>query len=102
MLEGVALQVDPGYKIVMEAYPFVTRNLFKDSGDSAQQLIRETLYDSSGRIKTQKLSVLLNQALDIVNNSSDSFIDLDSPPEKNAPLNEVVNYLFSGRADSIL
>ena len=30
ILEGIALQVDPNYKLVMEAYPFVTRNLFKD------------------------------------------------------------------------
>lgn len=51
MLEGVALQVDPNYRIVMEAYPFVTRRLFKDSGDGAQKLLRETLYDDQGRIR---------------------------------------------------
>lgn len=36
ILEGIALQVDPNYKLVMEAYPFVTRNLFKDQRDGAQ------------------------------------------------------------------
>lgn len=102
ILEGVALQVDPNYKIVMEAYPFVTRRLFKDSGDSAQVLLRETLYDEEGRIRPQRLSILLNKALNVVNKSTDSFIDLDTPPEENAPLEDIIKYLFSGRADSIL
>ena len=60
ILEGIALKVDPEYKLVMEAYPFVTRNLFKDQRDGAQQLLRETLYDEKGRIKPQRLSVLIN------------------------------------------
>lgn len=96
------MQVDPNYKIVMEAYPFVTRRLFKDSGDSAQVLLRETLYDEEGRIRPQRLSILLNKALNVVNKSTDSFIDLDTPPEENAPLEDIIKYLFSGRADSIL
>ena len=52
----------------MEAYPFVTRNLFKDDGSS--QLLRESLYDEKGRIRPQRFSVLINQALDIVNRDS--------------------------------
>jgi aarF domain-containing kinase len=31
ILEGIALSADPRYKIIMEAYPFVTRKLLKDS-----------------------------------------------------------------------
>lgn len=70
----------------MEAYPFVTRNLFKDNRDGAQQLLRETLYDEKGRIKPQRFSVMMNQALNIVNRESEAFIDLDTPPEDNAKL----------------
>ena len=86
----------------MEAYPFVTRRLFKDDGDNAQNLLRETLYDEEGRIRPQRLNILLNKALNVVNKSTESFIDLDTPPEKNAPLEDIVKYLFSGKADSIL
>ena len=45
--------------------------------------------------------MLVNQALDIVNKSSEAFIDLDTPPEENAPLDQIVKFIFSGRAVSI-
>lgn len=101
ILEGIALKVDPNYRLVMEAYPFVTRNLFKDSRDGAKQLLRETLYDDKGRIKGQSFMVLINQALDIVNRKSDAFIDLDTLPEEKAPLDRIVKFIFSGKAESI-
>lgn len=44
----------------------------------------------------------MNKALNVVNKSSVSFIDLDTPPEENAPLEDIIKYLFSGRAESIL
>ena len=83
----------------MEAYPFVTRNLFKD--DRSSQLLREALYDEKGRIRPQRFSVLINQALDIVNRDSQTFIDLDTPPEESATFEQIVKFLFSGKADSI-
>lgn len=36
-----------------------------------------------------------------MNRSSASFIDLDTPPEDNAPLDQIIKYVFSGRAQSI-
>ena len=51
ILEGIALSVDPKFKLVMEAYPFVTRRLLKDQREGTQMLLRETIYDSTGRIK---------------------------------------------------
>ena len=65
----------------MEAYPFVTRNILKDNRAGTQQLLRETMYDSSGRIKPQRFSVLINSALNNVNTDTVAFIDLDTPPE---------------------
>lgn len=91
--------MDPNYKLVMEAYPFVTRNLFKEEG--AQQLLREALYDEKGRIRPQRFSVLINQALNIVNRESQAFIDLDTPPEESASLDQIIKFIFSGKADSI-
>ena len=60
ILEGIALSVDPDYKLIQEAYPFVTRNLFKDQNDSNNMLLREALYDEKGRIRPQRFSVLIN------------------------------------------
>lgn len=55
ILEGQALSADPNYKLVMEAYPFVTRRLLNDQKERTQLLLRETLYDEKGRIKPQRL-----------------------------------------------
>ena len=51
ILEGIALSVDPKFKLVQEAYPFVTRRLMKDQREGTQMLLRETIYDSTGRIQ---------------------------------------------------
>lgn len=80
ILEGLALQANPNYKIVMEAYPFVTRKLLQDDAQYTKKLLREVMFDKEGRIQVQRLTVLMNQALNIVDRESDKFIDLDSIP----------------------
>jgi aarF domain-containing kinase len=101
ILEGLALSVDPKYKIVMEAYPFVTRKLLKDSAQDTQQLLREVMYDSKGRIQPQRFTVLMNSALNIVNRNTNSFIDLNTPPENGAGLDQIIKFIISDNAGSI-
>lgn len=101
ILEGIALGVNPKFKLVMEAYPFVTRNILRDKRSSTQQLLREVMYDSTGRIKPQRFSVLINSALNNVNTESNAFIDLDSPPEQGADLDQIVRFIISEQASSI-
>jgi aarF domain-containing kinase len=101
ILEGIALTVDPKFKLVMEAYPFVTRRLLKDQRQGTQKLLRETIFDSTGRIKPQRFSTLINSALNNVNTATTAFIDLDTPPEKGASLDEIIRFLISDGAKSI-
>ncbi|CAN0184379.1 unnamed protein product, partial [Ectocarpus sp. 4 AP-2014] len=44
ILEGVALTGDPDYRIVMEAYPFVTRKIISDDSPALQRALRDILY----------------------------------------------------------
>lgn len=41
---GIALTGDPDYRIVMEAYPFVTRKIISDDSPALQRALREILY----------------------------------------------------------
>lgn len=59
------------------------------------------MYDSSGRIKPQRFSVLINSALNNVNTESNAFIDLETPPEQGAELDQIVKFILSEQASSI-
>ena len=85
----------------MEAYPFVTRKLLKDPTQDTYQLLREVMYDTKGRIQPQRFTVMMNSALNIVNKNTNSFIDLDTPPENGAALDQIVKFIISDKAGSI-
>jgi len=43
----------------------------------------------------------MNSALNIVNTKTNSFIDLDTPPENGASLEEIAKYIISDKAESV-
>ena len=57
--EGLALRLDPDFKIIRVAYPYVARRLL--SGDTAEmrEKLLDVLFDSDGRLRVQRLENLL-------------------------------------------
>eukprot|EP00871_Galdieria_phlegrea_P004558 jgi/Galph1/5102/GphlegSOOS_G3781.1 len=56
MLEGLALQVDPNFHIVEEAYPFIIVRLFSMDSSIPKQVMRDILMDrNSKRIRWHRL-----------------------------------------------
>lgn len=57
--EGLALRLDPSFKIVAVAYPYVARRLL--AGDTAEMRSKllEVLFDASGRLQIERLENLL-------------------------------------------
>jgi predicted unusual protein kinase regulating ubiquinone biosynthesis (AarF/ABC1/UbiB family) len=57
--EGLALRLDPSFKIVAVAYPYVARRLL--AGDTAEMRSKllEVLFDASGRLRIERLENLL-------------------------------------------
>jgi predicted unusual protein kinase regulating ubiquinone biosynthesis (AarF/ABC1/UbiB family) len=57
--EGLALRLDPEFKIIRVAYPYVARRLL--AGDTAEmrEKLLEVLFDSDGRLRVQRLENLL-------------------------------------------
>jgi len=101
-LEGVALQGDPDYGLIMEAYPFVARKLLRDDRPEIQQALQDVLYSKDGDLSTARLSTLLNGALGVVAKSKGGvFVDFDSIPEDGVALEIALKYLLSPESRSL-
>lgn len=57
--EGLALRLDPGFKIIRVAYPYVARRLL--AGDTAElrEKLLEVLFDRQGHLQLERLESLL-------------------------------------------
>jgi predicted unusual protein kinase regulating ubiquinone biosynthesis (AarF/ABC1/UbiB family) len=81
-LEGIALSVDPNFKILGAAYPYFARRLMEDPDPSLRQSLREMLFDGDV-FRWQRLDNLIASA------AQGSQLDLD------ALLDQVLDFLFS-------
>jgi predicted unusual protein kinase regulating ubiquinone biosynthesis (AarF/ABC1/UbiB family) len=57
--EGLAMRLDPDFRIINVAYPYVARRLL--AGDTAEmrEKLLEVLFDANGRLRIQRLENLL-------------------------------------------
>ncbi len=58
--EGLALRLDPEFKIVRIAYPYIAKKLLTDNSDEIVDILLEVIFDKDGRIQIEKLESLLN------------------------------------------
>jgi predicted unusual protein kinase regulating ubiquinone biosynthesis (AarF/ABC1/UbiB family) len=58
--EGLALRLDPNFRILQVAYPYVARRLL--AGDTAEmrEKLMEVIFDAHGRLRLERLSHLLS------------------------------------------
>ncbi|CAN0288289.1 unnamed protein product [Ascophyllum nodosum] len=94
ILEGVALTGDPDYRIVMEAYPFVTRKIISDESPALQRALRDILYTEDGKFMAKRLSVLLSYATGVVAADSAVFVDFDTLPSTAASLSQTLEFVL--------
>ena len=88
--EGLALRLDPEFKIVKIAYPYIAKKLLTDNSDEIVDILLEVIFDKDGRIQIDKLESLLNI---LFKDSVD--INADLIPVANASLK-----LFAGEKGS--
>ncbi len=81
-LEGIALSVDPDFKILGAAYPYFARRLMEDPDPQLRESLKEMLFDNK-RFKWERLEDLLSNA------AKQTDLDLEKL------LDEVINLLFS-------
>ena len=81
-LEGIALSVDPDFKILGAAYPYFARRLMEDPDPQLRESLKEMLFDKK-KFKWDRLEDLLSNA------SKQTDLNLEKL------LDEIINLLFS-------
>jgi len=84
-LEGIALSVDPQFKILGAAYPYFARRLMEDPDPQLRQSLKEMLFDGDA-FRWTRLENLVSSA------ASQAQLDLE------ALLDQVLDFLFSPKA----
>jgi predicted unusual protein kinase regulating ubiquinone biosynthesis (AarF/ABC1/UbiB family) len=87
-LEGIAINVDPNFKVLSKAYPYVAKRLLTDPSPELRSSLRDLLF-KDGEFRWNRLENLLKNA-----KSSDDY-DLSQA------LNQALEFLFSERGDFI-
>ena len=81
-LEGIALSVDPSFKILGAAYPYFARRLMEDPDPSLRRSLREMLFDGE-EFRWQRLENLISSA------------SLQAELNIEGLLDQVLDFLFS-------
>ena len=84
--EGLALRLDPEFKILKIAYPYIAKKLLTDNSDEIVNILLEVIFDNEGRIQIDKLESLLNTLFKDTEN-----INADLIPVANAGLKLIVS-----------
>jgi predicted unusual protein kinase regulating ubiquinone biosynthesis (AarF/ABC1/UbiB family) len=83
-LEGIAINVDPNFKVLNKAYPYVAKRLLTDSSPQLRASLQDLLF-KDGQFRWNRLENLLRNA----RNSQDYDI--------NRVLDQTIDFLFSER-----
>ena len=58
--EGLALRLDPEFKILKIAYPYIAKKLLTDNSEEILEILLEVVFDKKGQIQLEKVESLLN------------------------------------------
>lgn len=87
-LEGIAINVDPNFKVLSKAYPYISKRLLTDPSPELRASLKDLLF-KDGNFRWNRLENLLRNA------SQSSDYDL------NKVLNQTLDFLFSERGEFI-
>jgi predicted unusual protein kinase regulating ubiquinone biosynthesis (AarF/ABC1/UbiB family) len=87
-LEGIAIYIDPNFKVLSEAYPYVSKRLLTDPADELRISLQELLF-KDGKFRWNRLENLLKNA----RNSQDYDLNL--------VMNQTLDFLSSPRGEFI-
>ncbi|MGL5807387.1 MAG: ABC1 kinase family protein, partial [Xenococcaceae cyanobacterium] len=87
-LEGIAIGIEPDFKVLSKAYPYVAKRLLTDPSEELRNSLRDLLF-KEGSFRWNRLENLLNNARD----SQDYDFDL--------VFNQATEFLFSDRGTFI-
>jgi predicted unusual protein kinase regulating ubiquinone biosynthesis (AarF/ABC1/UbiB family) len=87
-LEGIAIGIEPNFKVLSKAYPYVAKRLLTDSSPELRASLRDLLF-KEGSFRWNRLENLLKNAKNTPDFNFDSVLD------------QAVDFLFSERGEFI-
>ena len=87
-LEGIAIGVDPEFKVLSKAYPYIAKRLLTDPAPELRASLKDLLFKEEG-FRWHRLENLLNNATDSRDYDFDTLID------------QALDYLYSDRGTFI-
>ncbi|AFY94591.1 ABC1 kinase family protein [Chamaesiphon minutus] len=87
-LEGIAISVDPNFKVLAKAYPYVAKRLLTDTAPDLRNSLKELLF-KDGSFRWNRLENLLNNA-----RSSDEY-------DLNQVIDQTLDFILSDRGTFI-
>ena len=87
-LEGIAINIDPNFKVLSKAYPYVAKRLLTDQSQELRNSLKDLLF-KDGSFRWNRLENLLNNAKDSPDYDFDKVV------------NQGVDFLFSDRGSFI-
>ena len=87
-LEGIALSVDPDFKILGAAYPYFARRLMEDENPELRNSLKEMLFDENN-LKLERLDDLLTSA------------NKEKKLDSEKIFNQTIDFLFSEKGGSL-
>ncbi len=87
-LEGIAIGVDPEFKVLSKAYPYIAKRLLTDESEELRNSLKDLLF-KDGSFRWNRLETLLSNA------KTSQDYDLEGA------VNQAVDYIFSERGDYI-
>jgi predicted unusual protein kinase regulating ubiquinone biosynthesis (AarF/ABC1/UbiB family) len=87
-LEGIAIHVDPEFKVLSKAYPYIAKRLLTDPAPQLRTSLRELLFQD-GTFRWNRLENLLRNAKD------------SSEYDLNKAIDQGIEFLFSERGEFI-
>ena len=87
-LEGIAIGIEPDFKVLSKAYPYVAKRLLTDPSEELRSSLRDLLF-KDGSFRWNRLENLLRNARDSQDYNFDQVLD------------QALDFLFSERGDFI-
>ncbi len=87
-LEGIALSVDPNFKILGAAYPYFARRLMEDDNPELRNSLKEMIFDENN-LKLDRLDDLLTSATKEKKLNSEKILD------------QTIDFLFSKKGNTL-
>src|SRR5919199_516014 len=87
-LEGIAINVDPNFKVLSKAYPYISKRLLSDPAPELRASLKDLLF-KDGSFRWNRLENLLRNAA------------ISQDYDLNKVLNQAIEFLFSERGEFI-